>query len=549
MTNFNFIILNNLIFLPEIYLIFIICFFILFLTLILKNNFQKNILNYSCFFTNLILICYLILIYQNLTSFGFGFNFNLITNEGLNYCKIIIILLIIFLNYLSIQNLKLNQIYFFEFYFLILILIFASLIIINSYNFLTLIFAIELQSITLYIIISLKNNSILNIESVLKYFLIGSLTAMLSLISIFFFLINFNTLNFIELNNLTNNTNNLILILNFILFLSIIFYKLGISPFNNWVPDIYQTSLTSIILFISTISKIVIIVCLINILNLNLFYNLIFLNFNIFLILPFLIVTLILGAIKGLTQNNLKRILAYSSFIHLSFILLALFFLPLILTNNVNFYSKNYQYFIFDELKNFNFSIELKIKIAVFTIVFFYLFVYVLLNLLFFSFLIIFTKITYNLKFKELKTIADLINIDTTNKLVSFFIVSIMLSLIGLPPFAGFFAKYLILYQIFISNYKFLSLIFLFFSLISSFYYFKVIKMLYFTKKKNLSTKFSNLIYLNSTKYYLNYNFKNKIILFFLILINLVLNYGCPFYFFFLIRLILKIILKIIILI
>jgi NADH:ubiquinone oxidoreductase subunit 2 (subunit N) len=102
------------------------------------------------------------------------------------------------------------------------------------------------------------------------------------------------------------------------------------------VPDIYQTSLTLIVYFISIISKLSLVFFLIY------FFTFDFFNFvNIFFFYPFLIVTLILGAIKGLIQTNLKRIFAYSSFIHLSFILLSLFYLPFVL-NNQTFYAKNF---------------------------------------------------------------------------------------------------------------------------------------------------------------------------------------------------------------
>ena len=105
-----------------------------------------------------------------------------------------------------------------------------------------------------------------------------------------------------------------------------------------------------------------------------------------------------------------------------------------------------------------------------------------------------------------------------------------MLSFIGLPPFAGFFIKYLILYEFFISNHKIISILFLFFSLISSFYYFKVIKILYFTKKKNVSSKIYNIVFLNDVKYYFNYK-TNLVLLNLLIFLNLILNFGFPFFF------------------
>ena len=213
------------------------------------------------------------------------------------------------------------------------------------------------------------------------------------------------------------------------------------------------------------------------------FYE-VFLRIDIFFFFPFLFVTLILGTIKGLIQTNLKRIFAFSSFVHLSFLMLSFFFLPFVMTQNISFVSKNLDYFLFNEKLLAHLPIYDKLKIAAYSITILYLFVYVLLNFLFFSFLLLFKKVSYNLEQKELKSISDLSNLDSTNNLFSYFVVSICLSLIGLPPFAGFFAKYLILYQFFISEYRLIAIFFLFFSLISSFFYFKIIKIVYFTKKK-----------------------------------------------------------------
>jgi NADH:ubiquinone oxidoreductase subunit 2 (subunit N) len=142
----------------------------------------------------------------------------------------------------------------------------------------------------------------------------------------------------------------------------------------------------------------------------------------------------------------------------------------------------------------------------------------------------LFQKLSYNLSTKEFKSISDLTNLDNTNNFLSYYLVTILLSFIGLPPFCGFFSKYLVLYQFFIYNFKLTSFIFLFFSIISSFYYFKIIKIIYFSKKKNLNHKYSNLILLNNQKYLINYK-TNKLLLNLLILINLVFNFGFPFFF------------------
>lgn len=511
---------NNFLFFPELFLLLIIpLFFLFFIIKFVYLNLKSN-LNLINYFLILLLIIYLILIIKNLNSISFGFNNFINTNLSLNNFKIIIIFILIYLNFFSLNSLKNLNLYHYEFYILILISFLGSIIAISSGNFLSFIFGIELQSLTIYILISIKKNSILTLESSIKYFLISSISSIITFIGICFILIYYNTLNFFELSLLNANiNNNLFWLITLIFLFAIILFKLAIFPFQFWSPDIYQTCETTIVLFLATISKLTIFIIILKFLLINtLFINFFF--FNYFLLF-FIIITIIIGTFRGLIQINIKRILAYSSMIHISFMLIILIFFNI---NNLNLNN----IIIF---KILSLNLSERIKVSIFTVAIFYILIYIILNLIFFSILIILKKIKFNNNYKEIKNISDLNNLSINHPVLSFILLINLLSLCGLPPFLGFFNKYFILIQLININHYILSFFILILSIISTFYYFKVIKSIYYIKNYNLSIKLKNLSFKLNFNYKINFFYYSKnlfILIFFLSLINL---FGIIFYY------------------
>ena len=518
---FKNIVFMNWAFLPEIFLIFILPFFILFITLILSfvPNAKKNLV-FANFWFNFILIIYFFLILNNLYTTAIGFNGLIHTNIFINIFKLILTVSLLFLNKFSVNSLKTDNIFKFEYYFLLSTAFLGSILTIGAGNFVTFILALELQSLSLYILIALKNNSILSLESSLKYFLLGVISSIITFIGIFFIFLYFNTLSFFELKtlNLSSEAFETLKIvwplMTFFLFSSV-FFKSAIFPFQFWAPDVYQAAQTTVVAFLATISKLTILVFVIRLLCLDvLFLDPIFWTT---LTLPFLILTTIIGAFRGLIQTNLKRILAFSSMLHISFILIILF---IFYTNNQNLLLGTDSQ-LFEGLNLTSFE---KIKISVFTLAIFYLLIYIFLNLIFFALLMCLKKRTFFKREKEIKSISDLVGLSETNPLIAFIFLSTLLSLAGFPPFLGFYPKYFFILQLVEHDHWILGFFFLTLSIISTIYYIKIIRAIFFEKIQNLSdSNLNSIIVTNLVLIHIKPPFimqSNKLFIFFISFIS-----------------------------
>jgi len=130
---------------------------------------------------------------------------------------------------------------FFEFSILILLSLFGTILLIMSFDLISLYLAIELQSLCFYILASLKKNSAYSTEAGLKYFILGALTSGLLLFGCSLIYGAIGTTNFEHFTNLFINFNDHspLLIIGSLFILIAIFFKLAAAPFHNWSPDVY----------------------------------------------------------------------------------------------------------------------------------------------------------------------------------------------------------------------------------------------------------------------------------------------------------------------
>ncbi len=368
----NAIIFNNILFLPEIFLLFILPFLTLFLIIVLINSNDKKNLNYAAFLFNLVFIIYFILVLKNFNSISLGFNSFIHVNVFINSFKLLIVVIIIILNYYSVYSLKYDNVFNFEYFFFISMCLLGSVVVISAGSLITFILGLEIQSLSLYILIALRNSSIIAVESAIKYFLVGVVASILTFVGIFFIYLHYNTIFFVELLQMNLKSTSPFWLFGLFFFLAAIFFKLALFPFQFWAPDVYQSSQNGIVLFIATVSKITVTVFLIRLLSINILFE----NFYDWAnaITPFILVTVLLGAIRGLTQTNIKRIFAYSSMVNVSFILICL--------TTFSYYSNS---LILPSQFVGLFLSEIEIcKLSMFTLAIFYLLVYVFLNTIFF---------------------------------------------------------------------------------------------------------------------------------------------------------------------
>ncbi|AGF49194.1 NADH-quinone oxidoreductase subunit N [Candidatus Kinetoplastidibacterium galati] len=335
-----------------------------------------------------------------------------------------------------------------ELYVLLLLSLLGQMVMISSGNFISLYLGIELMSLPLYAIIAIRRNILINIEASIKYFVLGSVASGVFLYGISVVYGVTNSLDFPGEISINSNeiVNIRVLILGFMLLVSGLIFKLGIVPFHMWLPDVYQGSPTAVTLFLGTVPKIAVFAVIAR-LFMNSFECFSIINWN-YLLISFALLSLCIGNITAIMQKDLKRMLAYSAISHMGFVLLGLV-------------SKDH------------FSGNIACSSSMY-----YIIVYALNTLAIFGSILLLSK------GKECVYINDLIGLKKHNSLLAFVVLVSMLSLAGIPPFIGFYAKLSIFNVLISSGYIIVSVIAVIFSLIGAFYYLRVIKVSYFDDSK-----------------------------------------------------------------
>ena len=432
---------------PEIILIFGSIFILVYGIFFTKSkDLNKNIFYIT--FVSLILSFYFSIYIVDLGTNSFN---NLLNNDLYTlFFKILAFTGTIIITYISYNYLKDLDILKPEFFFLILISLTGILILISSRNIISMYLSLELQSICLYILAAYRKYDVKSSEAGVKYFIIGSLASGILLYGLSIIYAFTNATDFYEISksinlSLENNENFLILNLGFVLILCGLFFKIAIVPFHMWAPDVYEGSATPITAYFTTIPKIGAIGFLIKFLNIP-FESYSDAWFQILYLVS--IASMFLGSIAAVKQNNIKRLLAYSSISHMGFILIG------ILTDN-HLGIKSAQLYI---------SIYMVNILGIFTCI-----------------LCLKNKINGY----YLENIINFSGLSKKNSFLSFSLAILLFSLAGLPPLSGFFAKLYILITAVESKLYLLAVIAVLASIISAFYYLKIIKTIFFDKSVN----------------------------------------------------------------
>lgn len=470
---------------PEIFFFFSLLLILIFVVMISFNSKIKFIVN----ITGVHFIC-LFLLYINTFSVFFDiFYFSVTSNFYIYSCKLLIIFFSFIFLWLIASFMHLDKyIISFEYVFIYTLVVYSLIFLMSVNDFLGLFLSLELQSLSLYILATYKTTSSFSTEAGIKYFILGAIASGMILfgISVLYGLsgsINFNDLavfsSFLSLDKIYYPTTTIwhnlggvlpavpylyfgtfdysidtmllfyknMEITYFIGFLFIIiglFFKLGIAPFHMWLPDVYEGApLISTALF-ALIPKIALIFLLIRFSAFHFFFDS---DVWFFIFTGCGILSIFIGTFGALLQTKIKRLFAYSAIGHMGFILISL----------ANFTVINYM------------------------ITFAYGLTYIILNLSFFSILISLRKLDGT----ELKDIRELSSLFKNNKVLAIFLSLNLFSIAGIPPLFGFYSKWLILLSLINNDLWFIAIIILVLSMISVYYYIKLIKILFFELNDN----------------------------------------------------------------
>jgi NADH-quinone oxidoreductase subunit N len=424
--------INNLnILLPEIFLTLSI-FSILMIGVFIKNSFNL-IFNLS----SLIILFTIAIIFNASNNAEKIFLGSFSRDAFSNFFKILILTSSLFVLNSSKNFILDNKLAKFEYPIIILLSILGMFFMVSSNDIILFYLGLELQSLSLYILASIDRDNLKSSESGIKYFVLSALSSGLllygcSLLYGFTGSTNFDLI----ANELGKENTGAVFAMVFILVG--LAFKVSAVPFHMWTPDVYEGAPTSITSFFAVVPKVAGLAVLIKFMLIP--FSKILMEWQTIIIF-ISIASMILGAVAAIGQKNVKRLLAYSSIGHIGYALAG------VATGAISGYES--------------------------TIV--YISIYVVMNIGAFSCLYLLKK---DGEYKE--NISDLSGISKKHPMLAISFLVILFSLAGIPPLGGFFAKFYVFTAVVEQKMYALAIIGLLTTVISAFYYLKIIKTIYF---------------------------------------------------------------------
>lgn len=333
-----------------------------------------------------------------------------------------------------------------EFYSLMILSVSGMMLIAHAKDLLILFIGIEIMSVSFYVLSGFFRTSIRSVEAALKYFLLGAFATgfLLYGIAMIYGATHTTNLEIIFDNFNIQNYNSLYLTLGLGLLVIGICFKIAAFPFHQWAPDVYQGAPSVVTGFMSTAGKAAAFAGFIIISkNLITLYN----GGHPHLISNILAVisagTMLIGNLTALIQKNAKRMLAYSSVAHAGYMLMGI----------VAGYSKGWSGIAFYAVA------YLFMQLGAFTIV----------------------SILEKNKDEKLE-IEDYSGLSKSHPVIAAMMAIFMFSLVGLPPFAGFFGKYYLFLTAIQTGYTWLTIIAVVASIISVYFYIGLVLKMYFSE-------------------------------------------------------------------
>ena len=422
--------------LPEIFISIAIMFFLL--LGVFKKNSSSLIYNLS----TITLVVLLALIYNlNSTTDTSLFNESYKIDKLSTFMKFLLFGSGVFVMLTSSKYIQISKINKIEYPVLILSSMLGMMVMISSNDLIVFYIGLELQSLSLYVLASFNRDNLLSTESGLKYFVLSALSSGLllygcSIVYGFAESTNFNQILY------NSNQEQYGLTFGIVFILVGLAFKISAVPFHMWAPDVYEGSPTSVTIFFAILPKIAALAVFIRFLYVP-FANMIEQWQMIIVFIS--IASMVLGAVAAIGQKNLKRLVAYSSISHMGYALAGL-------------------------STGTNQGIQSSIT---------YISIYLVMNLAFFSCLFMLRR---NDKYYE--KIEDLSGLSKNHPVLSFSLLIILFSLAGIPPLAGFFAKFYIFLAVIEQSMYYLAIVGLLSTVIAAFYYLRIIKIIYFDPEK-----------------------------------------------------------------
>lgn len=357
----------------------------------------------------------------------------------------------------AVDFIKKYEIYYGEFYILVQSSVLGMMLMAGARDLFMVFLGLELMSICFYVLAGINRKRTENNEAALKYFLLGSFATGFIVFGIALI---YGTAGTTSIDQIIFAyeyfASNILFITGFVLFIVGFLFKIAAFPFHMWVPDVYQGAATPVTGLMSTTGKAAAFSVLIIILS-AIFTQEITNNFEtLFAVIATL--SMLYGSIVAIAQDNLKRMLAYSSIAHAGYMAIGL------AAGNL------------DSVAG----------------IIFYLTAYAFMNLGAFGVIGLIEG-----KDNENTTIDSYAGLNSKAPVLAGFMALFMFALAGIPPMAGFFGKYYVFIAAIKADLTWLAIVGVFSSAISVYFYLRVVVYMYFKNNDseiNVKTSFTGLL-------------------------------------------------------
>ena len=327
----------------------------------------------------------------------------------------------------------------FEYPILVLLASVGMMMMISANDLISLYMGLELQSLSLYVVAAINRDNAKSSEAGLKYFVLGALSSGMLLYgaSLIYGFTGTTTFSGIA-EALHANGSSLGIIFGLVFILAGLAFKISAVPFHMWTPDVYEGAPTPVTAFFASAPKVAAMALLVRTM-VGPFNHLVHDWQQILVVVS--ILSMALGAFAAIGQNNIKRLLAYSSIGHMGFALVGL---------------------------------AAGTQEGVSGVVI-YMLIYVLTTLGVFACVLAMRRAGL-----QVENISDLAGLGRTNKGLAFVFSMLMFSLAGIPPLAGFFGKLFVFMAAVKAGLWLLAILGVIASVVGAYYYLRVIKIIYF---------------------------------------------------------------------
>jgi NADH-quinone oxidoreductase subunit N len=326
----------------------------------------------------------------------------------------------------------------FEFPILILLSTLGMLMLISAAGLIALYLGLELMSLSLYVIAAFHRDNLRASEAGLKYFVLGALSSGMLLYGASLLYGFAGTVSFAGIAETINGKASLGAVFGLVFLMAGLAFKMSAVPFHMWTPDVYEGAPTPVTAFFASAVKMAAVAITIRVV-LTAFPGIASQWRQIVIFISLL--SMVLGAFAAIGQTNIKRLMAYSAIGHIGFALVGL--------------AAGGEAGVSGVLA--------------------YMAIYLVMTLGTFAGIL-----SMRVNGEGVENISDLSGLAETDGVMAFFLAMMMFSLAGIPPLAGFFAKWYVFNAAIQAGLYWLSVIGVLSSAVAAYYYLRIVKVMYF---------------------------------------------------------------------